>query len=113
MEWVLPLCAYLVGYAIAFRRMAGQLAWHYYGVQQKKYPILYEGKRYPDGEQWFGAILCALLLSIFWPVTLPMAHGLSVAKITFGSSMFYTPPNQRERLYKERISELEREVGIR
>jgi len=102
----LVLALYIVGYALAFRRIAGQMAWYY--AEEGAY-----GRReYPSAEQWFGAILTATFASLIWPVSLPVAWGLSTEQVGAGR-LFYTPLNVRERIYKERIAELERQVGIR
>lgn len=110
-EWVVPLFFYLIGYTIAFRRIAGQLAWHSYHAQQKAYRVLYEDKVVPGGEQWFGSIVASLILSVVWPVSLPVAYGLAAAQL--GTGIFYTPRSDRERLQQQRIRELEKAAGLR
>lgn len=103
--WLL-LALYIVAYALAFRRIAGQWAWHFAENGFDK-----NAARTPTGEHWFGAIAAAFFLSFVWPFALPVAYGIQTAK--HGGSLFYTPPNARERLYKARIEQLEREAGIR
>lgn len=69
-------------------------------------------KAHPDGEQWFGALLSAAALSFVWPLSLPVAYGIRSAR-EGAQAAFYLPPAERERIYRDRISQLEREVGIR
>lgn len=109
--WLLPTLLYLVGYALTFRRIAGQLAWHSYAHQMREYRCLYEGKPCPGGEQWFGAIVASSVLSVAWPISLPVAHALARAR--FGTGFFYIPPSERGRLREDRIRELEKAAGLR
>jgi len=102
--WLI-LALYVVGYALAFRRIAGQLAWHLQAVSSWS-------SEYPEGAQWVGAIATATFASLIWPVSIPVAWGLSKDQVGAGR-LFYTPAHVRERIYKERIAELERQVGIR
>jgi len=101
---------YLLGYGACWRRLSGQIAWHCFATDRRSYPISYRDAVTPSGENWFGAILGATLFSFVWPLSLVVAYG--VAGNASGGKMLYIPPQQRERMYKERIRELEREVGI-
>lgn len=101
---------YVVGYVISFRRIAGQMAWHY-----AENGLFKSYDRTPTGEHWFGAIAAGFLLSLVWPLSLPIAYGIAAQS----SGLFYTPPEVRERFSEEarresdeRIRQLEREAGI-
>lgn len=97
---------YALGYLFAFRRIAGQWAWYFaeHGF--------YGGRdRPPTGSHWAGAICAASVLSLVWPLSLPIAYGIAGSRSATG--LFYVPPKQRERIQAERIRELERLAGIK
>jgi len=102
---------YAVGYLLAFRRIAGQLAWHFVGQDRLNYPTTYGNRKFPSGEQWSGAIFGSALLSLVWPLSIPVAY--SIAGSRSGAGLLYMPPVERERIMSARIAELEREAGIR
>jgi hypothetical protein len=88
------------------------LAWHYCANHNREWGRY--GKRHifksPSGEQWFGAIAGATLASIVWPLSLPVAYGIEGSRQ--GGNFFYIPKDKKERIYKDRITALEKEVGI-
>lgn len=109
MGWLLwiGLAVYLFGYVLAFRRIAGQLAWHLHANPAYSWQ---RGKPAPVAGQWGTAISVAIGVAFVWPVSLPIAHALTSARV--GSGLFYVPPKQREQLLEQRIRDLEREVGV-
>jgi len=115
--WLMPTLVYICGYAFCFRRVAGQIAWHCRHTEwtedKRKYPHTYGNTELgsPDSDQWMGAILGALFLSLAWPLTLPIAHGIHNAPSAKG--IFYCPPSVKMVKQQERIAELERQAGIR
>lgn len=109
MIWFVLGSFYAAGYSFSFLRIAGQMAWHFCDQDRKQWTHL-RGKQSPDGEQWFGSIMAALVLALIWPVTLTIAYGLAGQKT--GKSLFYMPPDEKEKIYKNRIKELERSVGL-
>lgn len=112
MTWLIPTLVGIVGYTFAFRRIAGQLAWYYCAAHNKSWGKYGREHLYnsPNGEQWCGAIVLALITAIIWPISLPIAYGLEGSHK--GGKFFYIPKDQKERIYKQRIAALEKEVGI-
>lgn len=104
MIWLFIWLPYALGWAFTFRRITGQIAWHC----RANAPGYRKGLT-PSGEQWAGAVMGGFVSAIIWPLSLPCAYALSGAKIGGG---FYCPPDDRNRLQKERIKELERAAGI-
>ena len=99
MIWWIILVIYVPGYIYSTWRFAGMLAWAAKFHAKPEIADLVMG--------WvFGPFL-----ALIWPIVLPIntmhVRGGDLVKFS------YVPPNERKKMYKRRIEELEREVGIR
>lgn len=105
MNWWFALALYVVGYILTFRRIAGQLAWH---LASDRYRYVDDPR--PSAEQWSGAIATAFFGSIIWPISLPVAYGISSSRR--GTAFFYIPAKAKDDIYRARIAELEKKTGV-
>ncbi len=105
--WLIPTLVYIVGWTFGFRRIAGQLAWHF---RSDSYYGTYRDLNMPSGKHWFWAIAIGAVLALFWPLSVPVAYGLEDARK--GGNFFYCPRDQRAKIQERRIKELERAAGI-
>jgi hypothetical protein len=67
MTW-LAVVAYALVVLVPLRPVAGHFAWRFHRAEQEKYSFARD-RRWPTGEQWFGAFLLAGLLLSLWPLT--------------------------------------------
>ena len=92
----------IAGYLYTAWRISGQL---FYGLNWSHY----DG----PGYRYFCSIASASFLALAWWISLPISILSERANKWGTSQLVYVPKDKREELYKERIRELEREVGIR
>jgi hypothetical protein len=91
--------AYFIVAAFAWWRLSGLFAW---GMKFGEVP---------GGDDIVFALFICFFLAFAWPISLPASvmyeHGIN------GGKFLYIPKGEKVKMYKRRIEELEREVGIR
>lgn len=106
---VLTSAAYGLAGLVCARLLAGHLAWTYCRNSDGDYDYTqhcYLPRTAPSGEQWFGAWCLGLAAALIWPLI-----GLLVC---FPSERWSVGEERRhvQRAQRERIDELEKELGL-
>jgi hypothetical protein len=92
--------AYAVAGLVCARLIAGHLAYRFWERSYKRF----DG---PDGEQWLGAWLIGLAVGVVWPLA------LLISKINFTRFAVGAEAREIQRRQAQRITDLERQAGIR
>lgn len=105
MLWIIVGCLYFLAALTVARQLAGHFAYAFLKTARQRYYSM-RNRMTPEGEQWLGAWIFALILSVAWPMVLFFQY--VNRKI---------PPIGAEReavlaAREHKIKELEKELGI-